>query len=135
MKLWTAEQTRRTAGDSDSGGGDQGVVTQAGNPSGVYLDGERRWIPVYAPSGYHWCPQVGQSVLVMKAGECRFVVGAAQSERTVEPGEIALTAGESEIFLAPDGTLALTGTVTINGQSLETMVRTLVSEMAEEESV
>ncbi len=94
-----------------------GPVTLAGNEVGAWLEGERRGVAVYAPGGYHWSPQVGDQVLVLKAGErgeqpC--AVGVAQSGG-LSPGEILIEAGEASIRMTPDGNIALTGVFTVNG--------------------
>ena len=50
---------------------DLGLVTQGGDPAGVYLGGERRWVAVCAPGGYQWRPRTGDKVLVVRAGDQR----------------------------------------------------------------
>lgn len=50
---------------------DLGLVTLGGDPAGVYLGGERRWVAVCAPGGYQWRPRTGDKVLVVKAGDQR----------------------------------------------------------------
>lgn len=49
-------------------GAELGQVALAGPPVGVALAGERRNVTVCLPGGYHWTPQPGQAVLVVKSG-------------------------------------------------------------------
>lgn len=110
-----------------------GPVTLGGDPAGVYLSGERRGLPVFSPGGYQWRPAAGQEVLVLKAGadqESPCVVGVRQAG-TPEPGETYLfSQGEaSTARLRPDGSLELTGQVSVNGERLEALVRRVVAEM------
>ena len=63
--MWTSERRleRRTEESAALG-----QVTLGGDPAGVFLGGERRWLPVCAPGGYSWQPGAGDKVLVLKAG-------------------------------------------------------------------
>ena len=97
-----------------------GQVTLAGTPAGVGLEGERRDLPLFGPGGYHWAPRRGDQVLVVKTGseEVPALVGVRQEE-VLEPGEVWLSAAEGAgIRLKPDGTIALTGKITVNGQEV-----------------
>ena len=108
-----------------------GVVTLGGDPAGVYLSGERRWVAVYAPGGYQWRPAVGEKVLVLKAGdhqESPCLVGVRQSEQQLEPGGVRLSGGEGQIDLCKDG-IRLTGQVWIGEQTLEDYVSAIAREV------
>lgn len=97
-----------------------GQVTLAGSPAGVVLEGERRNLPLFGPGGYRWSPRQGETVLVVKTGreEPSALVGV-QQEGDLEPGEVCLSVAQgAEIRLKPDGTIALTGRVTVNGQEV-----------------
>ena len=97
-----------------------GQVTLAGSPAGVVLEGERRNLPLFGPGGYRWAPSRGDQVLVIKTGleEVPALVGVRQ-EGDLEPGEVCLSVAQgAEIRLKPDGTIALTGRVTVNGQEV-----------------
>lgn len=94
-----------------------GPVTLAGNEVGAWLEGERRGVAVFSPGGYHWSPQIGDQVLVLKAGEMGeqpCAVGVAQSEG-LSPGEILIETGKASIRMTPNGNIALTGVFTVNG--------------------
>lgn len=110
-----------------------GPVTLPGKEIGAWLEGERRGVAVYAPGGYHWSPQIGDQVLVLKAGESGeqpCAVGVAQSEE-LSPGEVliqggtatvrlsneglSLCAGKSVISMTPKGEISLAGAFTVNG--------------------
>ena len=54
MFMAKKERTGRTGG-----GALTGVVTVSGDPAGVWLEGERRGVAVYAPGGYQWVPGRG----------------------------------------------------------------------------
>lgn len=97
-----------------------GPVTVPGDPAGAWLEGERRAAAVYAPGGYHWLPEEGQEVLVLKAGVCgekRCALGVPQGAQalSLSPGEVAVTAGKAVLRLKPDGTVELTGRLVVNG--------------------
>lgn len=96
-----------------------GPVTVDGEALGAWLEGERRGITVYGPAGYRWAPQRGQEVLVLKAGESGerpCAVGVALSGGGLRPGEVEITAGKAAIRLSPNGEVAITGVVTVNGE-------------------
>lgn len=101
-----------------------GEVTVAGDPAAVYLDGERRALPVFAPGGYGWRPALSQEVLVIKAGEAgeTLCVAGTRCTQDLEPGEVAITtpAGAS-IRLRADGTVDIRGgRLLFNGQDVRT---------------
>lgn len=111
-----------------------GPVTLTGGELGAWLEGERRGVAVFSPGGYHWVPQVGDEILVLKAGqsgEKPCAVGVAESE-SLEPGEVLIKTGSAAVRLSPGGALqlstgksaismtaggdiSLTGTFTVNG--------------------
>ena len=112
--MWLAKQKGRAAPERAV----LGPVTLAGDPAGAYLEGERRGVAVYAPRGYHWAPQQGDEILVLKAGErpCAVGVPCGDEALTLLPGEVAITAGVSVIRLKPGGAIDITGTVRVNGE-------------------
>lgn len=127
--MWISERTNRTV--QQEAAADLGAVTLGGDPAGVALGGERRWLNVYAPGGYSWRPTVGQKVLVLKAGaerELPCIVGTTQDAEGLKPGETRLTGGNSSIHLGQQD-LALSGHILVNGMELERYVREIVSEM------
>lgn len=100
-----------------------GAVTLEGDPAGVYLAGERRNLPVFAPGGYIWRPTLEQEVLVLKTGEKgeESCIAGGRCAGEVQPGEVLLYAGTggASIRLGNDGSVTITGTqVTVNGISL-----------------
>lgn len=96
-----------------------GEVTLSGVPTGVYLAGERRNVPVCAPGGYHWTPARGDTVLVIKSGveQAPCVAGRrVANPPTLAPGEVYLSAAEGAgILLKTDGSMVLTGNVSVKG--------------------
>ena len=128
--MWIVERGRKNGIQMSDTSAQQGVVTMSGESASVYLDGERRWIPTYAPGGYCWRPQLGEQVLVMKTGEqgqdsC--IVATCPEGQTLAPGEVRISGGGGEIFLADGGTVSVTGTLKINGESLEQMIARMVA--------
>ena len=123
--MWISERDWRRA-EQARAAGLVGEVTLGGDPAGVYLDGERRALPVFGPGGYVWRPAVGQQVLVLKAGdrgEVPCVAGAAcGAQWELEPGEILIHSGEASIRLKANGTVAVTGALTVNGKTVMTVV-------------
>lgn len=127
--MWTSN--RKQDGRTQEAPGDVGVVTLGGDPAGVYLSGERRWVAVYAPGGYQWRPAVGEHVLVLKAGdhqESPCLVGTRQSDGDLEPGAVRLSGGEGQVDLCQEG-VRLTGQVWIGSQKLEDLIRTIATEV------
>lgn len=104
-----------------AGGALTGPVTLPGDQLGVWLEGERRGVTVYAPGGYHWAPALGDEVLVLKTGEegekpCAVGVPAGAGE--LMPGEVLITAGEASLKLGLNGRVDITGELYINGAPL-----------------
>lgn len=125
--MWMGE---RSAGvrQSYESSVDRGVVTQNQETTGVYLEGERREISVYAPGGYAWVPSIGQEVLVLKEslGEQQ-VVATPAKVAGLSAGDVAIyTEGGGKIVLSGNR-VAISGTVEINGQSLEDYIRQVMS--------
>ena len=113
MFLGKRERQERPAGMALTG-----PVTLPGDSAGVYLEGERRGVAVYAPGGYHWVPAAGDEVLVLKTGErgekpC--AVGVSAGGQGLLPGEVLITAGVASIKLGLDGKVSVTGNLTVNG--------------------
>lgn len=124
--MWTAERNRNLHSGEPTA--ELGTVTLGGDPAGVSLGGERRWIGVYGPGGYSWRPTAGDKVLVLKAGaegEAPCLLGMSQEEAELEPGEVRVTGGESSVFLGQDR-LELNGNLYLNGQTLWDVVRDIV---------
>lgn len=124
--MWTSERNRSLpAGEPVA---EVGTVTLGGDPAGVSLGGERRWLAVYGPGGYSWRPTAGDKVLVLKTGaegEYPCILGTAQGGTELKPGEVSLTGGNSAIHLGQSG-LNLSGTVYLNGRSLEEVIQSIV---------
>ena len=135
--MWTSN--RGLTGRTEEAAADQGTVTLGGDPAGVYLGGERRWVSLYAPGGYQWRPRAGDKVLVVKAGDHReapcLVGRRVESEEELEPGAVRIQGGSGTALLSQAGvtltgdTVALNGTVTVNGQNLENLIASIVSEI------
>lgn len=108
--------------------GEVGSATIGGAQPSVYLDGERRRAAVYGPGGYRWRPAEGDDLLVLKAGAEReqpCVIGCAGTAEDVEAGEVKLFSGGCSVDL--DGeTQTLTGTIMVNGQSLEDYIKKII---------
>lgn len=124
--MWTAERNRNLR--SGEPAAELGAVTLGGDPAGVSLGGERRWINVYSPGGYSWRPTAGDKVLVLKAGaegEAPCLLGMAQEDRELKPGEVRLRGGESSVFLGQDR-LDLEGELYLNGRPLRDVIRDIV---------
>lgn len=127
--MWTAERNRNLR--SSEPAAELGCVTLGGDPAGVSLGGERRWIGVYGPGGYSWRPTAGDKVLVLKAGaegEAPCLLGVPQAEAELKPGEVRITGGESSIFLGQER-LELEGELYLNGQTLWNVVRDILIEL------
>ena len=109
--MWLSEQFAM-APEAEAPG--LGEVTVGAQRAAVKTAGqEQRLLPVISPGGFAWTPVRGERVLVQ--GGC--VAGRVQ-DRTPEPGEVLLYAGQSAIRLCSDGTIRITGRVLLNGVEL-----------------
>ncbi len=146
--MWTSEKNRNLP--VREAAAEVGTVTLGGDPAGVSLGGERRWLNVYGPGGYSWRPTSGDKVMVLKAGaegESPCILGTTQDAEDLKPGEVRLTgldctlrlgqgqvemtSGESSLCLNGQG-MEMTGGLSVNGQALEDMVRSIAREVAQE---
>lgn len=127
--MWTSERSgKQPVREAPA---ELGTVTLGGDPAGVSMGGERRWLQVFTPGGYCWRPTAGDKVLVLKAGsqgECPCILGKEQQLDELGPGEVRLTGGESSVYLGKNN-LKLEGNLLINGQTLEAIITQVVMEL------
>lgn len=123
--MWTSN--RKTEGRTVEAAADLGLVTLGGDPAGVYLGGERRWVAVCAPGGYQWRPQTGdQREIPCLAGVRQPEI--QEKEDPLEAGAVRITGGSGRMDLNTKGVVlngketALKGRVTVNGERLEDMI-------------
>lgn len=131
--MWTSERSRRLP--VEEAAAELGTVTLGGDPAGVSLGGERRWLTVYGPGGYSWRPAAGEKVLVLKAGaegESPCILGTAQDGGELKSGEVQLTGGDCAVRLGQKR-LELKGELYINGRTLRELVKEIVTEMLSQE--
>lgn len=119
--MWISERgEKRTVLD---GMARMGYVTLPGDPAGVYLDGERRELPLFGPGGYAWRPARNTQVLVIKTGgdgEAPCVAGARCGQASLAEGEVLVYAGEAAIRLSPNGMVNVSGALLVNGKPVLT---------------
>ena len=74
-------------------------------------------MPLFVPGGYAWRPRAGETVLVIKAGDAVCVTGTESGAETdLAAGEVKIfSAGGASILLKNDGTVEISGTLTVNG--------------------
>lgn len=138
--MWTSN--RKTEGRTVEAAADLGLVTLGGDPAGVYLGGERRWVAVCAPGGYQWRPQTGDKVLVVKAGDQRELPCLAgmrqpeiQEKDPLEAGAVRITGGSGRMDLDTRGVvlngkeIALNGKVTVQEELLEDLIRRIAADV------
>lgn len=146
--MWTSERNRSLS--VKEAAAEVGTVTLGGDPAGVSLGGERRWINVYGPGGYSWRPTSGDKVMILKAGaegESPCILGRTQDAEGLKPGEVRLTGVECSLHLGQgqmemngaEGALRLgrsglelTGGLSIDGQPIEDIIRQLAREVAQQ---
>jgi len=124
--MWTSERNRNLP--AKEAAAELGTVTLGGDPAGVSLGGERRWLTVYGPGGYTWRPTAGDKVLVLKAGaegESPCILGTTQGTAKLKPGEVRLDGGGSSIHLGQNR-LELSGNLYINGLSLKEYIKQIM---------
>ena len=98
--MWTSEQ--RGKQPVREAPAELGAVTLGGDPAGVNMGGERRWLPVFTPGGYCWRPTAGDKVLVLKAGsqgESPCILGTQQPMEELGPGEVRLKGADCSLHL------------------------------------
>ena len=123
--MWTSERNRNLP--LREAAAEIGTVTLGGDPAGVSLGGERRWLTVYGPGGYSWRPTAGDKVLVLKAGaegESPCILGTVQEGGELGPGEVRLAGGSCAVKLGQR--LELDGELYLNGRALYEVVRDIV---------
>lgn len=127
--MWTSERNgKQPIGEAPA---ELGTVTLGGDPAGVSMGGERRWLPVFTPGGYSWRPTVGDKVLVLKTGsqkENPCIVGMQQQADDLGPGEVKLNGVDCSLRLGT-GQVELEGQVFINGRTLEDIITQIVLEI------
>ena len=146
--MWTSERNRNLPVREASA--EVGTVPLGGDPAGVSLGGERRWLNVYGPGGYSWRPTSGDKVMVLKAGaegESPCILGTTQNAEDLKPGEVRLTGVDCDLFLGQGQVemtggsgslrlgqkgLELSGGLSIDGQRLEEIVRNIAREVVSE---
>ncbi len=131
--MWTPERTARPAQIPPAA--ELGQVTLSGDPAGVSLGGERRWLPVYSPGGYCWKPAAGDRVLVLHTGpdqELPCVAGAVQPNQPLQPGEVRISGGDSQISLERQA-LRLDGNLLLNGVPLDQYIQAVVTRILQGE--
>jgi len=128
--MWTASHMKET-NTVRHGVAAVGVVTASGTENGVLLGSERRWLPVMAPGGYRWRPRTGETVLVLKTGNDGEVpcILAEQTpkEDSLQPGEVELVGPGCGVKLTQNGQVAVQGTMVVNGEPLEELIRSMVA--------
>lgn len=143
--MWTSERNRNLP--VREAPAEVGTVTLGGDPAGVSLGGERRWLNVYGPGGYSWRPTSGDKVMVLKAGaegESPCILGTTQDAKDLKPGEVRLTGVDCDLFLGQgqvemtggEGSLCLgrsglevNGGLSVDGHQLEEIVRSIAREV------
>ena len=142
--MWTSERNRSLPVREATA--EVGTVTLGGDPAGVSVGGERRWLSVYGPGGYSWRPTSGDKVLVLKAGaegESPCILGTTQNAEDLKPGEVRLTGVDCKLLLGQgqveltggaggirlgQGGVELSGRLKIGGRTLEEIVQDIVQE-------
>ena len=122
--MWVAGWLRRTEEPQETTNAESGTVTIGGSTAGVLSRGEERNVPLASPGGYAWRPKNGERVLVIKGGpggEEQCVCGGKQAAvpKGMQPGEVYIYGPKgSNVYLQKDGTIELTGRISIRGQFL-----------------
>lgn len=119
--MWVSQNmARRPAGGESAG---MGVTTIGGGSASVLTQGEQRDLEVFAPGGVVWQPRAGDTVLVIKDGaeageQCIAAASTGgHAPKDMAPGELFLYAGGgASIYLRNDGTVEISGRLTVNGQ-------------------
>ena len=94
--MWTSERRLERRAEESAA---LGQVTLGGDPAGVFLGGERRWLPVYSPgpaqaTGYWWCrPETAENPAALPdADRRRRNWNPEKSVSPEEPAESGYTA-------------------------------------------
>lgn len=131
--MWLSRQQKQ---ENKERAAESGLVTISGDTVAVELDSERRGLKVYAPGGYRWRPAAGERVLVVQTGEGLCVIGTPCASG-LEEGEVGLDApGGAAVMLKRDGRIVLAGdveldgTLSLQGETLDGMIRRIAAEVA-----
>lgn len=110
--MWLSEQVMRRHMEPDPA--TLGTVSIGGEDGAVVTDGEKRAAKVISPGGYCWLPGAADEVLVVKGNELYVAGKRQQCPRALEPGEVLIYAGGSEILIRRSG-VEITGELRIAG--------------------
>ena len=125
--MWMSERNWKLRAEEPTA--ELGTVTLGGDPAGVSLGSERRWIAVYGPGGYRWTPEPGQRALVIQGqGEIPCVAGVRQGGGT--PGHVSIGARSVSVSgqsVSLQGGVDLKGSVSVNGVPLEEYIARIVA--------
>lgn len=122
--MWLSKQTKRTRSLSPARCGE---VSIAGENPAVLADAEYRGLNVCSIGSVYWMPKAGQELVILSPdSEERCVVGCiAQTPEGMQPGEVLIRTAGAELHIKNDGAVEIagdvriTGTLTLNGRSLE----------------
>lgn len=95
-----------------------GRVTVGGSEPGVYTQGERRGVKLFAPKGFIWKPKTGQRLFVAELPDgCAVALGAEMENIPVGmmPGEVYIKSEGASVLLENDGSITISGNVNVEG--------------------
>lgn len=115
--IWLSERISQESASAPET--EAGVVSMGGASPAVVTDGELRQTALLAPGGYDWSPAPDEAVLVLR-GEPDCVAGQIRSGSDLSPGDVRIHAGSAAILLRKNGSIELTGAVTVNGKPIKT---------------
>lgn len=111
--MWLSKQVAaRTAAPDEAAAA---TVSVGGETPAVVTDGERRQARLFSPGGYCWRPAGGDTVLVVGGGEPCVAGKEQRCPVELAPGEVYLYAGSASIHLKRDGSIAISGQVSVQG--------------------
>ena len=104
--MWLGQQAAVNYAKSKAGAGTGDVTIDSLQPA-VYLQSEKRSLPMALAGGYFWRPEKEQEALVLRCGDgLRYVLGLLGQEEKLDislaPGEAALLSKGGYIHMAED---------------------------------
>lgn len=104
--MWLGQQAAVNHAKSKAGAGSGQVTIDALQPA-VYLESEKRSLPMALAGCYFWRPEKEQEALVVRTGDgLRYVLGLLGQEKALDielaPGEAAFAGKAGYIHMAED---------------------------------
>lgn len=115
--MWLS-QNLKFGGDNSYRTAEVGNISIGGSSLAVVTQSEQRNLKMALQSGYYWCPNVGDKVLVITSEDGEpIVIGAIPTTTpSLSSGELLISGNGASVRLSTSGNITLTGSrISIDG--------------------